>query len=172
VRQAATAAGVLLVALLQASTVSLFPIGGVVVDVLLVVIVWIAVFRGPVTALWVIPLAAITYGFAGGKSPALVLVAYLPLMPLANYLETAGAPLNRYAQTALATAATAGWSRGIFTLAAVVQGAELDPVYLFFRLILPGILFDVTLLSVAYLAFRLLGWEPRTTSLQRGGFFN
>ena len=167
----AVAAGILLVGLLQVTAAPLFPVGSAVPDLVLVGLTLLSIFRGPKTGLWAIPTAAVIVGLASDRSPGLLLMAYLPLLPLANYLETAGAPLNRYAQTAIAFGSTSVWARSVMTLGTVIQGGELAPQTVIFSLLLPGVFFDLALLSLAYLGFRLLGWEPRSTSLQRAGFF-
>ncbi len=170
-KQAAIAAGILFVCLLQVTAAPLFPLGAAVADLVLVGLTLLTVFRGPKTGLWAIPTAAIVVGLASDRSPGLLLIAYLPLLPLANYLENAGAPLNRYVQTAIAFGSTSVWARSVMALGAVIQGGELAPQAVILRLLLPGVFFDLALLSLAYLGFRLLGWEPRSTSLQRAGFF-
>jgi hypothetical protein len=170
-KQAAIAAGILLVGLFQVTAAPRFPVAAAVPDFVLVGLTLLSLFRGPRTGLWAIPVAAVIVGFASDRAPGLLLIAYLPLLPLTNYLENAGAPLNRYVQTAIAFACTSVWARGMLTLGAVIQGGRLEPGPVVFSLLLPGVFFDLALLSLAYLGFRLLGWEPRSTSLQRAGFF-
>ena len=170
-KQGAIAAGIVFVALFQVTAAPLFPIGAAVPDLVLVGLTLLALFRGPRTALWAVPVAAVVLGLASNRAPGLLLIAYIPLLPLANYLENAGAPLSRYVQTGIAFGCTSVWARSILVMGAVIQGGQLEPGVIVFSLLLPGVFFDLALLSLAYLGFRLLGWEPRSTSLQRAGFF-
>jgi hypothetical protein len=92
------------------------------------------------------------------------------MLPLAAYLAGLRVPLNRYAQTLVAGAATGMFVRLLLSLSAVAQGADFGLSYALGKVLLPGALLDVGLLTIAYFPLRFVGWNPQPTSLQRGGF--
>jgi cell shape-determining protein MreD len=159
---------ILVVALSQVTVAPLFPIAGAVPDLMLVTILCLAVYSGPRTAMWAIPVAAVLVGFTSDRAPGLLLLAYLPLLPLAFALEEARLPLNRYSQVALVGVATGLWARSLLAFGAVAQDATFSPTVLVRDLLLPGALLDLALLTLVYVPFRLVGWSPRGMTLQRG----
>ena len=74
-------------------------------------LVMVVAFGGPRAAMVAVPVVALSFAFASNRSAALVLLAYLPLLPLAFVLEEGGLPLNRFAQTLVAGVATGLWAR-------------------------------------------------------------
>ena len=102
---------VVVTALAQVAVAPLFPVSAAVPDYALVVLVILTVFAGPTTVMLAIPLMAICLGFASDRSPGLLLMAYLPLLPLALYAEDSRLPLNRYAQMVVAGVAAGIWAR-------------------------------------------------------------
>ena len=158
---------VVVTALAQVSVAPLFPVSAAVPDYVLVVLVILTVFAGPTTVMLALPLMAICLGFASDRSPGLLLIAYLPLLPLALYGEETRVPLNRYAQIVLAGLATGAWARTLLAFGAIAGGAEPAFGALVGQLVIPGLFLDFALLTLVYAPFRLLGWSGRGMSLQR-----
>jgi len=169
-RAALTGAALLLAALAQVTVASLFPWQAALPDLALLTLLLFAAFGGPVTVMVGLPLLALSLGFASDRAPALILLAYLPLLPMASSLERSALPLNRYATWLLAGVATGAWARVVLALGAIAQGASADLSAVVFRLVLPGLVLDGLLLSLVYLPARALGWEARGPSLQRAGW--
>ena len=159
-----------LVALVEVTIAPLFPVSGAVPDFALITLAVIATCSGPRAVMVAVPLTAIFLGFAADRSPALLLLGYLPLLPLAALLEDSPVPLNAFARTLVAATATGIWCRAVLVLAAVVQSADVSAGPLIFNVLVPGLVLDVALLAVAYLPVRLLGWSGQRMTLQRGGF--
>ena len=158
---------VVVTALAQVSVAPLFPFSAAVPDYVLVVLVILTVFAGPTTVMLALPLMAICLGFASDRSPGLLLIAYLPLLPLALYGEETRVPLNRYAQIVLAGLATGAWARTLLAFGAIAGGAEPAFGAIVGQLVIPGLFLDFALLTLVYAPFRLLGWSGRGMSLQR-----
>lgn len=158
---------VVMTALAQVSVAPLFPVSAAVPDYALVTLVILTVFAGPATVMVALPLMAICLGFASDRSPGLLLIAYLPLLPLALYAEDSRMPLNRYAQMTLAGIATGVWARWVLALGAIAGGADPSFGAIVGQLVIPGIFLDFALLTLVYAPFRLLGWSGRGMSLQR-----
>lgn len=158
---------VVVIALAQVSVAPLFPVSAAIPDLALVALVMLTVHAGPTTVMLALPLMAISVGFDSDREPGLVLMAYLPLLPLALFLEESRVPLNRYAQMTAAGVATGAWARVTLALGAIAGGAEPATGTLIFGLILPGLLVDFVLLTVVYVPFRLFGWSGRGMTLQR-----
>lgn len=155
---------VMLLALLQVTAAPFFPLASAQVDLLMVTLAMLFVFAGPRRAMMAVPMIALVLGFISTRSPALLLLAFLPLPPLAYWLDLAGPPMTRFLQTMVVVAITGAWARLLLALSAMTQGAEPELGALVFSLILPGMFFDILFLSLAYLPARLIGWEPRSTS--------
>ncbi len=160
----------LVLPLTQVSIAPLFPIAGANFDVALVTLALLMLFAGPRVLMAALPVTALLLGFVSAHSPALLLVAYLPLLPLAAYLADSRLPLSRYAQTLIAGTATGAFARLLLSLTAVVQGAEFGLSFALWQVLLPGAVLDSALLTILYFPLRLVGWVPRSTSLQRGSF--
>lgn len=158
---------VVVTALAQVTVAPLFPVSAAVPDYALVVLVILTVFAGPTTVMLAIPLMAICLGFASDRSPGLLLMAYLPLLPLALYAEDSRLPLNRYAQMVVAGVAAGIWARMLLALGAIAGGADASFGAMAGQLVIPGIFLDFALLTLVYAPFRLLGWSGRGMSLQR-----
>ncbi len=163
-----TGAALLLAALAQVTVASLFPWQAALPDLALLTLLLFAAFAGPATVMVGLPLLALSLGFASDRSPALILLAYLPLLPIAASLEQTALPLNRYTTWLLAGLATGAWARVVLALGAIAQGASADLSVVVFRLVLPGLVLDGLLLSMVYLPVRAFGWEARGPSLQQG----
>jgi hypothetical protein len=157
-------------AMVQVTVAPLFPISGAVPDFALVLLVTLAVFAGPRAAMLAIPFTAIFVGFATDRAPGLLIIAYLPLLPLALGLQEWRVPLNQYMRVLAAGGGTGLWIRVVLALAAIAQGADVAAGALVFQVLLPGLFLDLALLTIAYAPFRLIGWSGRGMNLQRGGF--
>ena len=158
---------ILLAGLSQVAVSPLFPVSAAVPDMSLVTLVMLAVFAGPTSVMIGLPLMAIFVGFDSGRQPGLVLMAYLPLLPVALFLEESRIPLNRYLQTTLAALFTGAWARTVMAFGAIAGGA--DPAFgaLVGQLVVPGLVLDFALLTLVYAPVRLLGWSGRGVTLQR-----
>jgi hypothetical protein len=153
----------------QVTVAPRFPISGAVFNFPLMLLVLIAAFGGPLAAMVTTPIVAILLGFASDRSPGLLLIGYLPLLPLGLLLEQSNLPLTHFFRT-LGTGIIGGiWLRGILALAVMAQGAGFT-VSVLTKVIIPGILLDFALLAVVYLLLRLIGLSGRSLTLSRGGF--
>lgn len=161
---------VLLAALSEVTVASLFPLRAAVPDLILAVLVGVFVYAGPRSAMVAVPAAAVAYGFASDRAPGLLLLGYLPLVPLALLATAVPMPVNRYVQTLVAATATGLWVRLVLAFGAVAQDAHVEVVVLVRDLLLMGLLLDVALVSLVYLPPRLIGWQPRSLVLERGGW--
>jgi hypothetical protein len=161
---------VLLAVLGQVTVASLFPIAGAVADFPLVTLLLLSVFAGPRPVLIALPIAAVMLGFASDRAPGLLLLAYLPLPPLAYLLDESPLPLNHYGRTALTCLGVGLWLRLVLALGAVAQGADMAVGVLVRDVMLPGAFLDLALLSVAYIPCRFIGWSGRGMTLQRSGW--
>lgn len=162
----------LFAAIIQVTVAPLFPVAGVVFDFVLLTLVLVAAFGSPQRAMLCVPAAALAYGFLSNREPGLLVLAYLPLLPLGLYLEEVNVPLNHYVRTALALALTGVWARGILVLGSVVGGAHAPFGLILSDIILPGLLLDLSLLTLVYVPIRLLGWSGQGMSLSRGGYYS
>jgi hypothetical protein len=161
---------VVMAACAQVTVAPLFPLASAVPDFALLALVASAVFAGPRPAMAMLPALALAVGFLTGRSPALLIVAYLPLLPAGRWLETSGLPLSAYARLAILTAAGGAFARTILAAGAFANGADFAPAILLRDFIFPGIVLDAALLSAVYVPARLLGVRAGTLSLQRGGY--
>jgi len=148
----------------------LFPIRGASPDFALVTLMMLAVFSGPRTVMVALPVLSVLLGFSTDRAPGLLLLGYLPLLPLAAYLDRGPLPLNRYAQVLAVGVATGLWARLLLAFGAIAQGADLQISALLADVLVPGFFLDVGLITIVYFPFRLVGWSPRQMTLQRGGF--
>ncbi|MGI8926741.1 MAG: hypothetical protein ACR2HN_08880 [Tepidiformaceae bacterium] len=157
-------------ALAQVTVASLFPWRGALPDLALMALVLFAAFRGPVPVMAGLPILALSLGFVSGRAPSLLLLAYLPLLPLAYALEEAAVPLNRYVRLLIAGCGTGAWARLVLALGVIAQGAPFDFSVLITDLIVPGLFLDAALLTVSYLPLRAVGCEPQGLALRGGRY--
>ncbi len=162
----------LFAAVWQVTVAPLFPVWGVTFDFVLLTLVLIAAFGSPQRGMLCVPVAALAYGFLSGREPGLLVLCYLPLLPLGLYLEEARIPLNHYARTTIALVATGVWVRLLLVLGAVVGGADATPGLVIADVLLPGAILDFALLGIVYVPLRLLGWSGQGMSLSRGGYYS
>jgi len=163
---------VMFAAVAQVNVSSLFPVSGAVGDLVLVTLALLAVFGSPRLAMVCIPIAALSLGFISDRAPGLLLLGYLPLLPVAFYIEEARLPLNHYARTLVAVLATGLWLRLLLVLGAIASGADAGLGAAVTMVLIPGLFLDFALLSVVYIPLRLVGWNGQGMSLQRGGYYS
>ncbi len=156
----------------QVTVAPLFPVSGVVFDFVLLALVLIAAFGSPKRAMICVPVAALAYGFLSNREPGLLVLAYFPLLPLGFYLEEVNVPLNHYVRTAAAMVLIGMWARSLLVLGSIVGGAHASLGLTVSDVILPGMLLDLSLLTVVYVPLRLLGWSGQGMSLSRGGYYS
>lgn len=154
----------------QVTVAPLFPISGATFDFPLAVLVLMAAFGGPLATMAAVPIAAILLGFASDRAPGLLLIGYLPLLPIGHLLEEWNAPLTHFFRTLAMGLVTGVWLRAVLALAVMAQGAGFT-VAVLTKVIIPGILLDFALLAVVYLALRLIGLSGRSLALSRGGYW-
>jgi len=159
-----------LAAIAQVTVAPLFPVGGAVPNLALVTLVVVGVFGGVQGVMLGTPVLAISLGFLTDRSPALLLLAYLPLLPLAAYLDAARVPMNRYFQTVSTMAVLGIIVRLLLAFAAVSSGAEISAGVLVLQVLLPGMILDAALLTFAYFPLRFVGLQPQEPTVQRGSF--
>jgi hypothetical protein len=170
VKALAIAALLVLTAIAQVTVAPLFPIAGAVADLPLVALLVLTAYAGPTPVMAGLPFVAICTGFASDRAPGLLVLGYLPLLPLAVGIEGWRVPLGQFLRLVLVGVATGMWLRGVLALSSVAQGA--DPAFgaLIGDVLIPGAFLDVALLAVAYFPLRLIGWSGRGMTLQRGGY--
>jgi hypothetical protein len=117
-----------------------------------------------------LPLLAVMLGFLSDRSPALLLIAYLPVVPLAAWLEGANAPVGAYGRFAGAGIVTGLVARTLLSTAAILGAASLPVASLLFSVLLPGLLLDLGFLTLAYVPTRFAGWEPQSMTLRSRGW--
>ena len=156
--------------LAQVTVAPLFRVSGAEADLPLVVLALFAVFSGPPAVMLGTPFAAICLGFASSRSPGLLLIGYLPLLPLGMALEEWRVPLNRYGRMLAAGGLTGIWLRLVLVLGAVTSGATVAVAPVIGQVLIPGLIFDLALLTLAYVPLRFVGWNGRPLVLGRKGF--
>lgn len=156
----------------QVTVAPLFPVAGTTPDFVLLTLILLTYFGSPRWAMACVPAAALGLGFLADRSPGLLILAYMPLLPLAYYVEDARVPMNHFARTLIVMLATGGWVRLLFVIAAVVGGADASAGVFAGKVLLPGLFVDFALLSVVYVPFRLIGWSGQGMSLSRGTYYS
>jgi hypothetical protein len=160
----------LLAALMQVTVSPLFPLGGAVADLGLIAVAFLAIAGGGRAAMLGVPLVALFLGFASNHSPALLLVAYVPLLPLAFLLEQSKMRVGPYIRVGAAVLITGAWARVVLATSAFVAGAEFAPGPLIADIVIPGIAFDAAFFSLCYGALRLARRTAPSLGLERRGW--
>lgn len=161
----------LLAAIAQVTVAPLFPVAGAVPEIVLLALVLLAAFSSPSPVMVFTPIVAIGLAFLADRSPGLVLLAYLPLLPLGFALEESPVPLNHYVRTLAMMAVTGLWLRTLLALGAMASGATPAFSLLVSDVLLPGMFLDAALLTVVYIPMRLIGWSGRGMTLQRSRYY-
>lgn len=159
-----------IIAALQVAVAPLFPIAGAQADLAMITILTVALLAGPRPAMVATPALAIAIGFAGSRSPGLLLVSYAAVLPLAAFMEGLPYSLGRFSRL-LVTAVIAGaWGRFLLGVAAIAASSSFTITPLVFQVMLPGIVFDALLIGAVYLACQLSGAGLQRFTLQRAGW--
>jgi len=159
----AAVVGLVLAALMQVTLAPLFPLDGAVAMV--------AMTAGPRAAMVALPALCLAASFTSDRSPGLLIIGYLPFLPLATVLEEAALPVNRFLRVLAALVITGLWARLVLAGGAFAQGADFAPAALIRDILIPGVAVDGLLLSLLYLPPRLMGWAPQPLTLRRTGWF-
>ena len=149
----------------QVSVAPLFRLAGAEFAFVLLFVLLVLVIEGPGPAMIATPAAAILLSFAAGRAPGLMLIAFLPLVVAAAWLDDLRLPVTRSAVIGGAFLVASGWARLVLAVAAIIQGADVALATLFIDVLLAGILLDLALLTVAAGIVRLVGSEHRPLSL-------
>lgn len=157
-------------ALFQVSVAPLFPVGGAIADVTLLALFALAFTAGPRRTMIAMPLLALFVAFTSNRAPGLLIVAYLPLLPLAYLFEGGHLPLSRYLRILAAILLAGLWARTVLSTGAFIEGAPFAPGALIGDVLVPGLLLDAVFATMVYLPFRALGWTNRPLTLQRTGW--
>lgn len=152
----------------QVTVAPRFPLWAATPDFPLLFLVLAAAFGGPFSSMVATPIVAICLGFASDRAPGLLLIAYLPLLPLGLLIEQMELPLTHFFRTLAACIATGIWLRLLLAGVVLVQAGF--TFSLLTKVIMPGIFIDFALLAVVYLVLRLIGLSGRSLTLARGGF--
>lgn len=155
----------------QVAVAPLFPISGAIPDFGLVSLMAIAFFMGPGPTTLALPFFAVCLGFLSGREPGLLLLGYMPLLPLALWCENVPVPLTGGGRFLATGVATGFGLRLALSLGAVMRGTPLEPVAVIFSVLIPGAILDIGLLTFTYVACRSLRLEPRKMTLQRRARF-
>ena len=161
----------LLAALAQVAVAPLFPLGSTSADFALIALLLVAIYGGPFAAMAGLPPLVLFLGFSSDVEFEWLLLSYLPILPVAYWLETRSTvPLSPYAQTLLTGVLVGAWARALLAAVAMTAGAHVAIGTLITAIVLPGMLLDASFLTLAYFAGRLVGWRVRPMTLQRAGF--
>lgn len=156
--------------ILQVTFASLFPIRAAVLDFGLLSVVFIALAGGPRAAMFAAPVAALTVGFTSDRSPGLLLMAYLPVLPLAAFADEARFPVSRYVVLLCVVLLSGIWARVMLTLGPLSEGADFGLAVFIRDLVLPGLVLDFLAFTALYAPLRLLGRVHETLTPQRSRY--
>ncbi len=149
----------------QVSIAPLFRFAGAEFQFVLLYVLLVLLLEGPRPAMVATPVAAILLAFATGREPGLLLVAFLPLVVVAAWLDDLRLPVTRLTIVAATFVAAGGWVRLVLAIAAMLQGADVAIGTLVIDVLLAGAFLDLALLMIASLVLRLVGSEQRALSL-------
>ena len=162
---------ILLAAMAQVTVAPLFPVAGAVPEFVLLTLALLVAFNSPRPVMIGTPIAALAYGFLSDRAPALLLLGYLPLLPLGYLLEESRVPVNHYLRTVAMMVITGLWLRTLLALGAMTAGADAAFGILIADVLVPGIFLDLALLTVVYIPLRLIGWTGQGMTLERTGYY-
>lgn len=162
---------VLVTVLAQVAIAPFFPVLGTIVHFPVVMLLLLAIFAGPHAVMFAFPVLVLFLGFSTNVEFEWLALAYLPLLPCAAWIQGEHRiPQTPYALVLVMTVAAAVWIRGIFVLVAVGSGADATVGEVFVEILLPGVMLDGVILSLAYGLCRWIGWPTRSLELERVGF--
>ena len=154
----------------QVTIGSLFPLRGAVIEFGLLTVIFLALTAGPRAAMFAVPFCALAVGFASDRAPGLLLLAYLPVLPLGLLMEEARLPFARYLQLLTLVVVCGTWARSLMAAAAVLQGADFAIVPFIRELWAPGIVVDAFAFTAMYLPIRMIGRGADTFTLRQGRY--
>ena len=169
--------GALLVLLLLATVLAqvaiapFFPLAGALVELPVVVLLLLAIFAGPGAVMVGLPLLVLFLGFSTNVEFEWLVLAYLPLLPCAAWIQRQRViPQTPYALALGMAVAAAVWTRLVFTTVAVTSGASPDVGGIVTGILLPGAAFDAALLSVGYFLCRQVRLPTHSLDLEEARF--
>ncbi len=162
---------VLVTVLAQVAVAPFFPVAGALVELPVVVLLLLAIFAGPYAVMIALPILVLFLGFSTNVEYEWLVIAYLPLLPGAAWIQRQRAiPQTPYLLLLVMVVAAGIWARGVLAGAAMTSGASptFGPVVA--DILLPGAAFDAGVLSLAYGLCRWIGWPTRSLDLEQAGF--
>lgn len=145
---------VLLLALLQTSTVEQITVLGVTPNLMLVLLVCWLVVRGLDDVLPMIALAGIVMGLVGLQSPGIVLLALLPLAALGVVRELHVIDNELLLVVAMAAAGTVAYE-SVMLLGVMATGGGLNPLPALTNVIVPAAVVNAAMAPAVYAMMRL-----------------
>jgi hypothetical protein len=162
---------VLATVLAQVAIAPFFPLAGAVVDLPVVVLLLLAIFAGPGAVMVALPLLVLFLGFSTNAGYEWLVLAYLPILPCAAWIQRQPLiPQTPYALVLAMAVAAAVWTRLVFAGVALTSGASIDVSGLVADILAPGAAFDAVVLSVAYFLCRQVRLPTRSLDLDRAEF--
>ncbi len=162
---------VLVTVLAQVAVAPFFPVAGALVELPVVVLLLLAIFAGPYAVMIALPILVLFLGFSTNVEYEWLVIAYLPLLPGAAWIQRQRAiPQTPYLLLLVMVVAAGIWARGVLAGVAITSGASptFGPVVA--DILLPGAAFDAGVLSLAYGLCRWIGWPTRSLDLEQAGF--
>lgn len=156
--------------LAQVAVAPFFPLAGAVVELPVVALLLLAAFAGPLAVMLALPVLVLFLGFAANVEFEWLVIAYLPLLPAAAWLQRQPLPQTPYTLVLAVTVAAAVWARAVFAAVAVTSGASPDLGAIVAEVLVPGTVLDAAVLSAGYALCRWIGWPARSLELERAGF--
>ncbi len=157
--------------LAQVAIAPLFPLLGAVAELPVVVLLLLAVFAGPYAVMIGLPILVLFLGFSTNVEFEWLVVAYLPLLPCAAWIQRHRAiPQTPYALVLVMVVAAGIWARAVFSAVAVASGAGLTVGPVVTDILLTGAVLDAAVVSVVYALCRWVGWPVRSLDLEQAGF--
>ncbi len=155
----------------QVAVAPFFPVLGAVADLPVVVLMLLAIFAGPHAVMIVFPILVLFLGFSTNVAFEWLVLAYLPLLPCAAWIQRQRAiPQGPYALVLVMGVAAGVWARGVFSVVAVASGASPTFGAVITDILLPGMAFDAVVLSVLYAICWYIGWPVRSLELEDAGY--
>jgi hypothetical protein len=154
----------------QVTVASLFPLRGAVIDFGVLTVLLLALTAGPRAAMLAVPFIAVSVGFASDRSPGLLVLAYLPVLPLGVMFEETRVPLPRYVQLAALLVISGAWARMLLAGSAIFQGADVPAVAIVGDVLAPGFLLDLLAFTAMYVPIRMIGRGADTFTLREGRY--
>ena len=157
--------------LAQVAVAPLFPLLGAVVELPVIVLLLLAIFAGPHAVMIGLPVLVLFLGFSTNVEFEWLVIAYLPLLPCAAWIQRHRAiPQTPYALVLVMVVAAGFWARAVFSAVAMASGGGLAIGPVVTDILLAGAVLDVAVVSVVYGLCRWVGWPVRSLDLEQAGF--